>query len=140
MNSRMRSALWISATLLIGMSGCRDNGPVTVPVYGTVTFVGREVPKVCNIFFKPLESSGPFRPSTASLEADGSYRVKAFQNSKGLVPGKFQVEVWYYDLKPGQDPNLESSWNQRKFNAGQLVVDASSSGIEHNIEVTGKIR
>jgi hypothetical protein len=140
MDFRMRYALWVGAITLIGIAGCSDRGPVTVPVYGTVTFVGRDPPKVSNIFFKPLESTGPFRPSTASREADGSYSVKAFQNSKGLVPGKYQVEVLYYDLKPGQNPNLDSSWNERKFDAGQLVVDASSSGIEHNIEVTGKAR
>src|SRR5882724_1065135 len=129
MNS-MRYAVWIGAVALIGTTGCYDKGPVTVPVYGTVTFVGRDAPKVCNIFFKPLESSGPLRPSTASREADGSYSAKAFQHSKGLVPGKFQVEVSYHDLKPGQNPALESSWTETKFNAGQLVVDPSSSGIE----------
>jgi prepilin-type N-terminal cleavage/methylation domain-containing protein len=54
------------------------------------------------------------------------------------APGKYQVEVLSYDLKPGQNPASDSSWNERKFDAGQLVVDASSSGIEHNIEVSSK--
>lgn len=134
----MRYALWIGAIALIGIAGCSDGGPVTVPVHGTVTFVGRDPPKVCNIFFKPLEFSGPFRPSTAPREADGSYSVKAFQHSKGIVPGKYQVEVLYYELKPGQNPGLDSSWNERKFDAGQLKVDADSGGVEYNIDVRTK--
>lgn len=135
MHYRLRHALWIGSIVLLGIAGCFDRGPVTVPVHGTVTFVGREPPKVCNIFFKPLESTGPMRPSTASREPDGSYSVKAFRNSKGLVPGRFQIEVLYYDLKPGKNPALDTSWNEKKFDAGQLLVEASSGGIEHNIEV-----
>jgi len=138
MNFRRRwCALAIGVIALIGASGC-SRGPVTVPVHGAVTFVGREPPKVYNVFFTPLEVTGPFRPSTASCESDGSYRVKAFQNSKGLVPGTYQVAVLYYDLKPGHDPGLDSSWNETRFDAGQLVVDPSSSGVEHNVKVPPK--
>jgi hypothetical protein len=132
-----RLLLCLIALVSIVVAGCSD-GPKTIPVYGNVTFAGREVPKVCNLFFQPLEVEGISRPSTTKCEPDGSYAVKAFEHSKGLIPGTYRVRLFYYDLKPGANPALETSWRQSTFDAGEVVVDANSSGVEHNIEVTAK--
>jgi hypothetical protein len=121
----------------IALSGCSE-GIKTVPVYGNVTFAGREAPKVCNIFFQPVDVEGVTRPSTTKREPDGKYSVKAFERSKGLVPGTYRVQLFYYDLKPGANPGLDSSYRESTFDAGEVVVDASSRGVEHNIEVTAK--
>lgn len=121
----------------VTLSGCSE-GIKTVPVYGNVTFAGRNSPKVCDIFFQPLEVEGLSRPSTTKCEPDGSYTVKAFKDSRGLIPGKYRIRVAYYDLKKGADPALEASWRKSSFDAGEVVVDASSSGLEHNIEVSAK--
>jgi hypothetical protein len=121
----------------VSLSGCSE-GIKTVPVYGHVTFAGRDAPKVCNIFFQPVKVEGVSRPSTTKCEPDGSYAVKAFERSRGLIPGTYRVRLAYYDLKPGANPALETSWRESTFDAGEVEVDANSKGVEHNIEVTGK--
>jgi hypothetical protein len=126
----------LAALLLVG--GCSETGPKTIPVYGTVIFVGRDAPKTCRLFFKPIKVEGLIRPAVAERSSSGSYAAKAFSNSKGLLPGTYKVEVSYYDLVPGKNPELETSWAETKFNAGEIVVDANSSGVEHNIEIPKK--
>jgi hypothetical protein len=132
------SSTALATLLLVICSGCFESGPKTVPVYGKVTFVGRETPKVCRLFFRPVQSEGLLRPCAAATEPDGTYQVKAFQQSKGLVPGTYRIRVSYFDLKPGANPELDTSWVETRYDAGELVVDADSSGIEHNIEVPKK--
>jgi hypothetical protein len=128
----------IAAAALILVAGCSEGPIKTVPVSGTVTFVDREAPSTCDLIFQPLKIDGPLRPSFADRTPDGSYRVRAFKNSKGLIPGTYHVQVRFYDLKPGADPKLESSWKHTEYDGGEINVDANSSGVEHNIEVRHK--
>ena len=129
-------ALVLSSALVVGCSG---DGIHTVPVYGKVTAAGREMPKVCRLFFNPTSTGvAPLRPSVVQTEPDGSYAVKAFKDSDGLLPGTYRVVVSYFDLKPGGNPNSEGGWVEHKHDAGELVVDADADEIEHNIEVPAK--
>ena len=123
---------------LLLLSGCGERGPHTVPVYGTVSFVGRDAPKTVRLVFKTVKTEGLTRPAVAERSPNGSYQAKSFSTSKGLIPGTYQIEITYYDLKPGGDPNKESSWAELIFDAGELVVDSNSSGMEHNIEIPKK--
>jgi hypothetical protein len=107
----------------------------TVPVYGKVSMVGRDLPKVVRVFFQPTASEGVVRPSVAQVDADGSYTVKAFKDSEGLLPGSYRIQVSYFDLKPGGNPNSEQGWLERKHDAGELVVPEDADEVEHNIEV-----
>jgi hypothetical protein len=54
------------------------------------------------------------------------------------LPGTYRVDVSYFDLKPGGNPNSEGGWTERKHDAGELVVEAGSSGVEFNIKVPAK--
>ena len=132
-----RLPLFAGVTLLL-IAGCSGGGLHTVPVYGQVTIAGREFPKVCRIYFLPVTSEGPKRPSMAETAEDGKYAVKSFKDSEGLLPGTYKVNLSYYDLKPGADPALDGSWIIQDYDAGELVVDADSDGIEHNITVPAK--
>ena len=128
--------LW--ALVAIGLAvcaGCSDSGPKTVPVYGQVAMAGRDLPKVCRLFFVPVSASGPVRPSVAQMEEDGFYEVKAYKDSDGLLPGTYRIEVAYFDLKPGGNPDSEAGWTERKHDAGELVVPEDADEVEHNIEV-----
>jgi hypothetical protein len=97
--------------------------------------VGRDVPKHCRVFFRPVESSTFLRPSSATVRPDGAYEAKAYRDSKGLLPGTYKVRVLYYNLKPGANPDLETNYTEAAYDAGELVVGADADEVEHNIEV-----
>jgi hypothetical protein len=109
-----------------------------VPVFGTVTFVDRQPPPTCDLIFRPQKSDGPLRPSFANREADGSYKVTAFKNSRGLIPGTYHLQLVFHDLKPGADPKQEASWKITNYDGGEVKVEADSGGVEHNVEVRMK--
>jgi hypothetical protein len=138
MRQSISSSIATALAALFVLAGCSESGPKTVPVYGIVTFVDRDAPKTCRLFFKPIKTEGLTRPAVAERSSSGSYAAKAFSTSKGLLPGTYKIEVAYYDLVPGKNPDLETSWAETNFSAGELVVDANSKGIEHNIEVPKK--
>jgi len=125
----------LSAVAFVSLAGCSDGGLETVPVYGKVSMVGRELPKVVRVFFQPTASEGVVRPSVAEIDADGTYTVKAFKDSDGLLPGSYRIQVSYFDLKPGGNPNSEQGWTERKHDAGELIVPADADEVEHDIEV-----
>jgi hypothetical protein len=122
---------------LLFLAGCSDSKIKTVPVSGRISIAGQSLPKECYVYFVPTQPAEgmPSRPSVATVAEDGSYQVKAFKDSRGLVPGTYNVLVAYTVLKPGGNPNLDSSWIERRYEAGELVVEADSDDIEHNIEV-----
>jgi hypothetical protein len=117
------------------LSGCTNSGPETVPVYGRVTFEGRDFPRICRIYFRPDETATLTRPAFVTAAPDGSYEVKAFQRSEGLLPATYQIQVTYFDLKPGANPDSQNGWIESRHDAGELVVESGSGGIEHNIVV-----
>src|SRR2546423_75137 len=139
MRLRSLSQLAFATAGLAILAGCSESGPKTVPVYGTVTFVGGDEPSWCHIYFTPTKSEGGInRPTFADRQSNGGYTAKSFSGSRGLLPGTYRVRVNWYQLKPGKDPNRESNWNEISFDDGELVVDADSSGIKHDIEVPKK--
>jgi hypothetical protein len=127
----------LSAASLL-LAGCSERGPHTIPVYGTVSFVGREAPKAVRLIFRPIKTEGLTRPAIAECASNGSYSAKAFSSSRGLIPGTYKIDVTYYDLTPGKDPKIGSSWAESNYNAGELAVEANSGGIQHDIEIPKK--
>jgi hypothetical protein len=123
---------------LVLVMGCSEGPIKTVPVYGAVSFLDRDAPPTCDLIFQPLKIDGPLRPSFADRQADGRYQVKAFKNSKGLIPGTYHVQLVFHDLKPGGDPKQEGSWKLTNYDGGELIVDADSGGVEYNVEVRSK--
>jgi hypothetical protein len=132
-----RIALLFAIVGIAQWSGCSNGGPETIPVYGKVSFPGREFPKFCRLYFHPVQAELS-RPSMATPEPDGSYEAKSFPNSDGLLPGTYSVKVSYFDLKPGADPNSETGYAESAFDAGELVVGLDAGEIEHNVEVPAK--
>ena len=115
------------------LAGC-SRSPV-VPVSGTLTFTNRDVPEVCRLTFVPKDSEGTIRPGGATMEADGTYRLAPFKGVEGLLPGTYAVRVSYFDLKKNGNPDRESDWKEYSFEGEDLVVEAGSSAITHDIEV-----
>jgi len=123
-------------TILPWLEGCSEGPVKTVRVYGKVTFADRTPPTSTEIVFQPVKVEGPKRPSITELEPDGTYQVKAFQNSKGLIPGTYHILLNFHEPKPGGNLKAESGWKHTNYDAGEVDVAADSSGVEHNIEVT----
>ncbi|MBA3480582.1 MAG: hypothetical protein H0T51_02095 [Pirellulales bacterium] len=129
--------------LMIGMiSGCSSSQFETIPVSGQITMTGQVLPKDCYLYFVPTAPGEgmPSRPSVATMADDGSYSVSAFKDSDGLLPGTYSVIVAYYVLKPGGNPNSDSAWVERRYQAGELVVAADSDDVEFNIEVPAQAK
>ncbi len=136
---RTLCCLVVALAALPSLQGCSEGPIKTVPVYGTITFADREPPATTDIIFQPVKVEGPLRPSFADVEPDGSYRIKAFKNSKGLIPGTYHVLLTLHDLKkPGANPKLESNWKTIDYDAGEVEVPVDSGGVEHDIEVRTK--
>jgi hypothetical protein len=138
MKQKLHCSLAIATASLIPLLGCSEGPIKTVPVYGTITFVGREPPQATDIIFRPVKVEGVSRPTFVNRQPDGSYRAKAFANSKGLVPGTYQISLTMHDVKPGSNPNVDANWKTWDYDAGKIEVPADSGGIEHNIEVPKK--
>jgi hypothetical protein len=128
-------ARWTSVLLAACLLGCGGESIKTVPVSGQVSFPGREQPKICRLYFRPISTTGPSRPSITEAAEDGSYEVKSFKDSRGLIPGTYDISVSYFDLKPGANPDVETSWAERIYKAGEVVVDAEADEVVHNVEV-----
>ena len=119
--------------IVLILSGCSDS-PV-VPVSGTLNFVDREIPEVCRLSFIPKATEGAIRPSGGTMAPDGSYRLPPFKGVEGLLPGVYSVRVNYFDLKKNGNPDREGDWKEFTFEGEELVVEAGSRGITHDIEV-----
>jgi hypothetical protein len=130
------SSLLLALAALVAC-GCSGERFTSVPVSGRVTIGGQAPPKECYVFFAltKVAEGTPNRPSMTTVKPDGTYAVKSFRDSQGLIPGTYNVMVAYTVLKPGGNPNSDASWVERRYEAGEFVVDGKSGAIEHNIEV-----
>jgi len=137
MNLKVAAYTILVAALFCVLAGCGEGPIKTVPVTGSVSFSDRQPPTRCELVFQPIKVEGPLRPSFTEAQPDGSYQVKAFKSSRGLIPGTYRVQVVCKDLKPGANIALESSWTTTNYDGGEVNVEAKSGGIEHNIEVKG---
>ena len=122
------------------LAGCSDNGLQTVPVHGRINTASGQAPSECYVYFLPsaLAEGTPSRPSVARVADDGSYSVKAFKDSDGLLPGTYKSRVTYSEPRPGVNPNAENAGIMRQVDVGEVVVDANADDIEHNIELPAK--
>ncbi len=115
--------------------GCSESS--VVPVSGSISFPERDVPEVCRLSFLPTESPEgvSIRPSGGEMSADGTYELVPFQGVKGLLPGTYKIRLNYFDLKRNGDPDREADWKETAFEAGELVIEAGSGPVTHDIEV-----
>ena len=121
------------AFILSAAAGCSDS-PV-VPVSGSVSFANQAAPEVCRLTFVPKETKDGIRPGSATMSADGTYRVSPYKGVEGLLPGVYAVRLSYFDLKKNGDRGRDADWIEKTFEGEELVVEAGSRGVTHDIEV-----
>jgi hypothetical protein len=118
MKSNRRAALLCMTFALVTLVGCSSDLPATIPVEGTVTFEGRDdMPTNPVLFFRMSEAAPgyPLRPARGVVDADGELEVTAFERGDGLVPGKYDVMIEFFDLKPGGNPDSEDGYQRTEF-------------------------
>ena len=127
----------VTLSLLLIAGGCAPSGPKTIGVEGTVNFASRDRPHAVDIFFRPKEvyGDGPTRPSSKRLDDTGHFEVSSFGDGDGLVPGKYEVAVVYYDLRPGGDPDNEGNWIAQQFIAPPLDLTPDTPS-PHTLDIT----
>jgi hypothetical protein len=77
--------------------GCQSNEQNVVDVQGRVTYQGQPA-STGTISFSPKSAAigATQRPATAVLDANGTYRLKAFRSRFGMPPGEYTVSILSY--------------------------------------------
>lgn len=87
----LRKTLVVTCCLLIvGYTGCKkDNLPKTVPAEGVVTLDGSTVEGAIIVF---IATQGNYN-ATGVTDANGKFKMNAFDTKQGAVPGSYKVEI-----------------------------------------------
>ena len=87
----MKSISLFAALTLIVFTGCESGPklPATVPAEGKVTLDGEAVTDATVIFIADVGSYN----ATSNTDKNGFFKMKAFEEKSGAVPGSYKVEV-----------------------------------------------
>src|SRR5688572_7135503 len=88
----MKLASTLSVVILLAVVGCGPDTshlPATVPAEGIVTLDGQPVENATVMF---IADTGNHH-ATANTDAQGKFRLSAFKEKEGAVPGTYKVEV-----------------------------------------------
>lgn len=121
-----RRHLWTMFLLVFALllPSC-SNAPKCIPVSGTVTLDGANVPGPGFIYFT-TGSAGKegVRPGTAEFDADGRYKATSFVAGDGLMPGAYVLRVDCWKTAPNMEGKPVVSFLSQKYQ------DAATSGLE----------
>lgn len=100
----MKRKLSAAALLMVAIccaflcASCSKKDPAVVEIHGRVTYLGKPV-SPGTISFSPqnVQMGATQRPATAVLDANGTYRIKAFRDRYGMPPGEYAVSVLSYN-------------------------------------------
>ena len=118
---------------LFVFGGCRDSGPKTIKVRGTITMAGRPL-EGGTISFQPKQGAGggSRRPAIGQIEPDGTYELNTYKKGDGIPPGQYEVSITSLIGAPPltvweENPPPRKSRIPLKYNLG------STSGLEATI-------
>ncbi|WP_460168134.1 carboxypeptidase-like regulatory domain-containing protein [Thermostilla marina] len=85
-------------TFTLGCSKGTDR-PKTYPVTGKVTYQGQPVPGATVVFVpeEPGTGENALKPAVGQTDDQGVYRLKAFADTDGAMPGRYRVKVTKFD-------------------------------------------
>ena len=129
-------------SVLLLLSGCSGRSVELVNVEGYITLDGQPPPGGGTVFFAPYEALGklPLRPARAYFDSDGFFRAAAFEDADGLIPAKYRVGVYCWEVEPTiGGPPPQSYIPQRYTSAGtsglELAVTSGAGSITWNVEL-----
>ena len=144
---RYELALAVIATLAVVLilPGCNVRDVELVPVEGYVTLDGKPPPGPGTLYFTPTEALGgePMRPARAIFAEDGHFVARAFDDAKGLIPGKYRVGIHCWEVEPTIDgPPAQSYIPQKYMSAGtsglEFVIEPGSRSVDWNAELVSE--
>ena len=97
---------------LLSVSGCGHRRPPTVKTSGVVTLDGEPVDEAALMF---VGSAG--RPSSATSNASGEFKVTTYGRNDGLAPGEYKVSIAKYVLLPKFQERYDAAMEQAKKEA-----------------------
>jgi hypothetical protein len=100
--------------------GCGDGRPKRVPVAGLVTIDGQPLAKAMLTFYPPEG-----RPSHATTDASGAFKLACFEESDGAQLGAHRVSVTAVEQP---DPST------MKWLAPKKYCDPNRSGLKYTID------
>lgn len=145
--ARFGEGRWLcSASLLaVIIAGCNQSKYPLVSVSGTVTFDGEKPPKSGSVTLQPLEIAPglPKRPATGNFDVSGNFTVNTFTDHKGVLPGRYRVEVTCFAGAP--DPSQPDPWGAvdyiaEDYEPTELTIEPDSSAIVLDIDVPRRDR
>jgi hypothetical protein len=120
--------------LLAVVLGC-GRGRGLVKVTGRVTFGGGKPPAGGIVTFLPQEGEQPLRPGMGSFDREGTLYVSSFQDSDGLRPGRYRVELrCVSEMGNSHDRVAVVNYVPDGFEPPELVVPKSGT-VTYTIDV-----
>lgn len=148
MNSRRRITVGVQllascALGVIGLglhSGCGSSYPKCIVVGGKVTYHGKAVGagSVCFVPVGKEGAKGLLRPASGDLQADGSYVMKTFQPSDGVLPGQYAVSIVAVDYHgaPQRNRDMESGTGKPDFRLPSTIPTKYASPQTSRLKAT----
>jgi len=91
--------------LFAGLPGCGSGRQKSIYVGGQITYGGGPWPKGGTIYFNPVKPAPGFnaRSGTGDFGPDGAFVVKSFEDSPGLAPGTYSVNIECWEVPPSME-------------------------------------
>jgi hypothetical protein len=121
----------LTATLLVLCGGCGAEGPVLVPVEGTVTLDGQPV-KGASVTFMPQFAG---QPAMGRTDAAGAFTLRTHPHGPGAMPGTHHVSVRKMEVTgieadaDGLSGEIAPEGVQETWHTPQKYADAEESGL-----------
>lgn len=125
--------------LFASLPGCGSSRQKVVYVSGKVTHGGGAWPSKGTIYFNPLKAAPGFtmRSGTGDFGPDGTFVVKSFEDSPGLAPGTYTVNIECWEVPPSmENPGKEKSFVPKDFQPGgpkAFTLEIKPGDSPHNL-------
>lgn len=120
---------------LLPIAGCADDGrPQLIEATGTVRLNGEPVADAL-IFFMPEVGNPVMRPSRATTDAQGNFRLGTYNKEDGIPPGKYKVGIEKREcvgaLPPNYDPQAPQATRlTHKWITPKELANPETSGLK----------
>jgi len=131
---------WTISAALAVATGCNQSQFPLVPVSGTVKFDGGNCPGPGNVTLQPLEIAKglPKRPASGKFGTDGVFTVRSFNETEGVLPGRYRVVVSC--ISGGPDFSKKDPWGAVNYIAEtyqpvELTITADSEPVVYDVDL-----